>query len=1109
MTPSKKSGKHNTPDVQGMKDKERAMDRRGHVIGINFIGASAATTARGIDPQPGYHNYFIGNDKTKWASHVALYGRAEVQGLYPGVDAVFYLDGGKPRYDLVVHPGANTSQIRMTIEGAKSVKVHAKGSLSIHTTMGPIEQRGLYAYQEVDGKRRQVKCAFVVDGKRTVTFNVGKYDRSLPLVIDPLVYSTYLGGSSSDIGNGIAVDGSNNAYITGSTQSTNFPTTTGVYQSSNGERSDAFVTKLNSSGSTLAYSTYLGGSSDEIGRGIAVDGSNSAYITGYTRSTNFPTTTGVYQSSLGGGTIDAFVTKLNSSGSTLAYSTYLGGSSDESGGGIAVDGSNNAYITGKTESTNFPTFGAYQISNAGSSDAFVTKFSSGGNALTFSTYIGGNSDEYGIGIAVDGSGNAYITGGTASTNFPTLSAYQSSNAGGTNDAFVTKLNSNGSTLAYSTYIGGSNYDAGRGIAVDGSGNAYITGTTGSMNFPTFGAYQSSNAGGTNDAFVTKLNSNGSTLAYSTYIGGSNNENGIGIAVDGSNNAYITGFTQSTNFPTLSAYQSKFGGINDAFVTNLNNSGSALTYSTYLGGGSTDYGHAIAVDGSGNAYVTGSTISTNFPTFGAYQSTFVGIHDDAFVTKMGSNSSVTLTTPNGGQSWCASTPQNITWTSSGITNVKIELSANGGNSYTSTIVASTPASSGSYRWSIPSNQASGATYRIRISDASAASTNDASEANFAINALPTPSISGPAKIGLFAPSEIMYRTAAANGRSYKWLDPRQGDIVGSSTAASVTVEWKSTGIDTVVLTESMASTGCSTQAFLVVSISDSINVIRPSRGEILVGGSQNYVVTYKTLKKAQLRTFEYSLDGGGSWMTIGFSTSSDPFFIWPTVPNVATSRALVRITDEDGLVGVSGLFPIAYTPIDGSLDTLILTGLDKNKNIGNNSALRIDWTYTPDIGTSVDVEYSLDYTASWTKIATVPVTDVPTTEWITPVNGYFNPVFIRLTSTKGMTRTSSPLSIGSSVSSVSLADAENGYSVSCYPNPVNDEAIVNLVLPSSSAVRLTFVDARGNTVATIIDRHLDAGTFSVSVNTMALPAGMYTCILQAGATRVVGILWVVR
>ncbi|MBK7575818.1 MAG: hypothetical protein IPI24_00100 [Ignavibacteria bacterium] len=229
----------------------------------------------------------------------------------------------------------------------------------------------------------------------------------------------------------------------------------------------------------------------------------------------------------------------------------------------------------------------------------------------------------------------------------------------------------------------------------------------------------------------------------------------------------------------------------------------------------------------------------------------------------------------------------------------------------------------------------------------------------------------------------------------------------------------------------------------------------------------------------------------------------------SVPNVATTKALVRITDEDGLVGVSGLFSIAYTPIDGSLDTLILTGLDKNKNIGNNSVLGIGWTYTPDIGTSVDVEYSLDYTASWTKIATVPVTDVPTTEWITPVNGYFNPVFIRLTSTKGMTRTSPPFSIGSSVSSVPLADADNGYSVSCYPNPVNNEATVNIVLPSSSAVRLTFVDARGSTVATIIDRHLDAGTFSVSVNTMALPAGMYTCILQAGATRVVGILWVVR
>ncbi|MBK6419305.1 MAG: SBBP repeat-containing protein [Ignavibacteria bacterium] len=313
-----------------MKDKERAMDRRGHVIGINFIGASAATTARGIDPQPGYHNYFIGNDKTKWASNVALYGRAEVHGLYPGVDAVFYLDGGKPRYDLVVHPGANTSQIRMTIEGAKSVKVNAKGSLSIQTSMGVLEQRGLYAYQDLNGKRQQVECSFKVDGKRTVAFNVGKYDPSHPLVIDPLVYSTYLAGRMSDLGYGIAVDGSNNAYITGYTQSTNFPTTTGAYQSSHaGGIDDAFVTKLNSNGSTLAYSTYIGGNDSETGRGIAVDGSGNAYVTGNTRSKNFPTS-GAYQSS-NGGRNEAFVT--NSAATerpccTLPTSVAVGTSSE-------------------------------------------------------------------------------------------------------------------------------------------------------------------------------------------------------------------------------------------------------------------------------------------------------------------------------------------------------------------------------------------------------------------------------------------------------------------------------------------------------------------------------------------------------------------------------------------------------------------------------------------------------------------------------------------------------------------------------------------------------------------------------------------------------------
>lgn len=708
----------------------QAMTRRGHVVSINFVGASSSPTARGNERQPGYHNYFIGNDPEKWATNVALYGRAQIEGVYPGIDAVFYLDAGKPRYDLVVSPGADPAQVSMHIEGATAIGVTPGGSLSIATSLGAIEQRELYAYQEIAGERKQVKCNFVVDGSREVRFDVGSYDRKRPLVIDPLVYSTYLGGSDYEFGQDIAVDGSGSAYVTGYTTSTNFPTP-GAYQSTNRGGYDVFITKLNSSGGTLVYSTYLGGSAEDLGFGIAVDGNGNAYVTGYTFSTNFPTS-GAFQSSKRG-TYDAFVTKLNSGGSTLAYSTYLGGTNIDVGNGIAVDGSGNAYVTGYTSSTNLATSGAFQIANQGNNDVFVTKVNSVGSTLAYFTYLGGSSEEYGHGIAVDGSGNAYVTGYTLSTNFPTSGAYQSSN-GGNADAFVTKLNSGGSTVAYSTYLGGIGLDIGWAIAVDGNSNAYITGYTLSTNFPTSGAYQSS-YGGNADAFVTKLNSIGSTTGYSTYLGGSSQDGGLAIAVDMGGAAYVTGWTTSTNFPTSGAFQPFYGGSSDAFVTKLNNSGSTIAYSTFLGGNNFDFGYGIAVDGSGNAYVTGYTWSTNFPTSGAYQSSHGGGIYDAFVTKL-SGGSLPGTAPNGGEIWCAGSMQSITWTSSGITNVVIELSSDGGSTFPTTIVVSTSAATGSYSWSIPSNQATGSTYRVRVSDALNGSLNAVSAGSFTISGAPS-------------------------------------------------------------------------------------------------------------------------------------------------------------------------------------------------------------------------------------------------------------------------------------------------------------------------------------------------------------------------------------
>jgi hypothetical protein len=463
--------------------------------------------------------------------------------------------------------------------------------------------------------------------------------------VDPtLFYSTYLGGAAYDNGIAIAVDGAGNAYVTGLTSSVNFPTTAGAFQTTALAVGNAFVTKFNPTGSGLVYSTYLAGAScfcdnNSFGNGIAVDAPGNAYVTGVTKSSTFPTTGGAFQTAYGGGITDAFVTKLNPTGSGLVYSTYLGGGSDDQAQGIAVDPAGNAYVVGLTRSSNFPTtLGAFQTAYGGGNlDAFVTKLNPAGSGLAYSTYLGGSDDDRGIGIALDASGNAYVTGPTFSTNFPTtLGAFQTA-YGGNGDVFVTKLNSLGTGLVYSTYLGGSGSDDGTGVAVDALGNAYVTGGTQSTNFPTLAAFQPT-FGGVSDVFVAKLNPLGTGLLYSTYLGGSGDDFADGIALDALGSAYVTGRTASTNFPvTTGAPQTSFGGgVQDAFVTKLNPIGSGLVYSTYLGGSDGDVGQGIALDAlpNPNAYVAGATSSINFPTTsGAFQTVYGGGPSDAFVTKI--------------------------------------------------------------------------------------------------------------------------------------------------------------------------------------------------------------------------------------------------------------------------------------------------------------------------------------------------------------------------------------------------------------------------------------------------------------------------------------------
>ena len=605
------------------------------VLRMRLAGASRHPRVAGDALLEGKSNYLIGSDPSKWRTNVPQFGRVRLSEVYPGIDVVWYGNQNQIEYDFVVAPGRDPRQIRMRFDGAERIEIDASGDLVLHFAGGELRQRAPFVYQERGGSRHAVRARYRRLGARELAFALGPYDPALPLVIDPvlvwstylggsgldsaqaiavdifgnayvtgfttssnfptaspvqaahtggfdafvtkirgagtaIVYSTYLGGSGQDLGQGIAVDGSGNAYVAGSTQSADFPTANAI-QSSAGGTDDAFVTKLNTAGTAIVYSTYLGGTLSDAAFGIDVDGSGNAYVAGITGSLDFPTANAVQAANAGD--FDAFATKLNAAGTAIVYSTYLGGSGDDQAAGVAVDGAGSAHLAGRTASTNFPTANALQASNAGSLDAFVTKLNAAGTALVYSTYLGGIGPEETGGVDVDGAGNAYVAGNTGSPNFPTANALQASSAGAS-DVFVTKLNAAGTAFVYSTYLGGSGLENGFAVAVDGSGNAHVAGRTASTDFPTANASQPANAGGI-DAFAAKLNAAGSALVDSTYLGGSSHDDARAIAVDFLGSMYVAGFTTSSDFPTDTPLQASFGGIEDAFVTKLGASSADL------------------------------------------------------------------------------------------------------------------------------------------------------------------------------------------------------------------------------------------------------------------------------------------------------------------------------------------------------------------------------------------------------------------------------------------------------------------------------------------------------------------------------------------------------
>ncbi len=611
------------------------------VVRMKLVGANADAASQGETPLPGRVNYLLGDDPAKWRRNVPLFSRVAFPSVYPGIDVAYYGNQGKLEYDFVVAPGADPSPIRLQFEGTQRIEVEPGGDLILHTALGSIRQQKPVIYQDLDAGRASVDGRYVCLSDTEVGFEVAAYDPKHTLVIDPILeYSSYLGGGDSDEAFGIALDGARNAYVIGTSASANYPVTPGAHDTTLATFGDVFVTKLNPTGTAILYSTFIGGSgfdagraiavdtaggayvtgstssdnfpnvnalqvgrlglydafvarispagdsldfstyfggtSSEEGRGIGLDGTGSIYVSGATNSNNLPVTVGAYDEGYNAGD-DAFVLKMAPDGSAYNYVTYLGGQGNDVNNGLAVDAAGNAYLIGATNSQDFPTASAYQAGNAGQTDAFVTKVHPSGQSLVFSTYLGGQSSDMGYDIEVDAAGNVYVVGEAGSANFPISPNAYDITRGGISDAFVTKFNPSGLTLAFSTYFGGNSFETGRSLGVDGNGNVWLSGDTWSRDMHTRNPHQALFGGGI-DCFVTKLNATGTAITYSTYLGGGGlgRETGHALEVDANGDAYVAGVTVSTNWPVVNPvtgpneYFGAFyrGGPKDAFVCKI-------------------------------------------------------------------------------------------------------------------------------------------------------------------------------------------------------------------------------------------------------------------------------------------------------------------------------------------------------------------------------------------------------------------------------------------------------------------------------------------------------------------------------------------------------------
>ena len=636
-------------------------DGRGVLLRAVFDDANLVPP-EGHGPMSMRTHYFQGRDPAVWRTNVPSFSEVHYPRLYEGIDLVYRVAPEGVKYDFLVAAGADPGAIRIAYEGAERVAVDASGDLVVETSLGAIRDTRPIGTQS--GK--EVSCGFVLRGLRTVGFECPGRDPTRPLVIDPLLYATYLGGTVLDFGRAVTVDTAGNVYVTGDVNSTDFPTTPGAFDRTlAGTSFDAFVAKFDASGSALVWATFLGGSGmSDVGLAIAVDGAGSVYVGGQTDSPDFPVTNGSHDVTLAGP--DGFVVKLGPAGDTLVWGTFLGGIGGEVVRAVVLDGGGNVYTAGLTQSPDFPTTAGVigPTYGGGFLDGFVSAIDATGTSLLFSTYLGGLQADTAEDLARDAAGNLYVVGGASSGNFPTTPGAFDETLGGASDGYLAKLNPTATAFLYATFLGGSSDNEGAfAVAIDSAGEAYVAGVTNGIDFPTTPGAFDVTYGDRTDFFVTKVNATGSGLVYSTYIGGLGEDSLPSLRVDAAGRAYLSGRTNSLDFPITAdaTYPTYGGGQYDTFALKLNATGTGIVYGTYLGGSRSDEGEDLAIDASG-VYLVGSTDSTDFPaTGGSYDPTPNGAYD-GFVAKLSLGHLITLdTAPTGLQVEVDGTPYGTPYT----------------------------------------------------------------------------------------------------------------------------------------------------------------------------------------------------------------------------------------------------------------------------------------------------------------------------------------------------------------------------------------------------------------------------------------------------------------